>query len=153
MFWLEEQSTSKRLLQFCNVQQKQKPYIEATSQATQVTCQLPGIQLLLRYAIKGLRELAVAQVQHTKKLAMELEQARGMADSARMGWWKQGMQSGFWGGFQRHREPSAHNQYANGYSRHAHVTISYLESAIEAGKDLERDVNGTGSKEALNGYF
>ena len=32
-----------------------------------------------------LRELAAAQVRHTKKLAMELEQARGMADSARMG--------------------------------------------------------------------
>jgi hypothetical protein len=31
--------------------------------------------------------------------------------------------------------------------------MSYLESAIEAGEDLERDVNGAGSKEALNGYF
>jgi hypothetical protein len=31
--------------------------------------------------------------------------------------------------------------------------MSYLESAIEAGKDLERDVNGIGSKEDLNGYF
>ncbi len=33
-----------------------------------------------------LRELAAAQVRYTKKLAMELERARGMADSARMGW-------------------------------------------------------------------
>jgi hypothetical protein len=31
------------------------------------------------------------------------------------------------------------------------VTLSHLE--IEAGKDLERDVNGAGSTEALNGYF
>jgi hypothetical protein len=33
----------------------------------------------------------------------------------------------------------------------AQVTLSHLE--IEAGKDLERDVNGAGSTEALNGYF
>jgi hypothetical protein len=33
-----------------------------------------------------LRELAAAQVRLTKKLDTELEVARGMADSARMGW-------------------------------------------------------------------
>jgi hypothetical protein len=31
--------------------------------------------------------------------------------------------------------------------------MSYLEFAIEAGEDFERDVNGAGSTEALNGYF
>jgi hypothetical protein len=31
--------------------------------------------------------------------------------------------------------------------------MSYLESAIEAGEDFECDVNGAGSKEAMNGYF
>jgi hypothetical protein len=31
-----------------------------------------------------LRELAAAKVRHTQKLAMELERARGMADSAMM---------------------------------------------------------------------
>ncbi|KAH8759552.1 hypothetical protein F5882DRAFT_453760 [Hyaloscypha sp. PMI_1271] len=35
----------------------------------------------------------------------------------------------------------------------AQVTMSHLESAIEAGEDFELDVNGAGSKEALNGYF
>jgi hypothetical protein len=31
--------------------------------------------------------------------------------------------------------------------------MSHLESAIEAGEDFELDVNGAGSKEALNGYY
>jgi hypothetical protein len=35
----------------------------------------------------------------------------------------------------------------------AQVTMSYLESVIEVGEDFELDVNGAGSKEALNGYF
>jgi hypothetical protein len=35
----------------------------------------------------------------------------------------------------------------------AQVTLSHLEFAIEAGEDFERDVNGAGSTEALNGYF
>jgi hypothetical protein len=35
----------------------------------------------------------------------------------------------------------------------AQISISHLESAIEAGEDFELDVNGTGSKEAMNGYF
>lgn len=33
------------------------------------------------------------------------------------------------------------------------VTMSHLEFAIEAGEDFERDVNGAGLTEALNGYF
>ncbi|TVY88244.1 ATPase family AAA domain-containing protein 3-B [Lachnellula willkommii] len=33
------------------------------------------------------------------------------------------------------------------------VTMSHLEFAIEAGEDFERDVNGAGPTEALNGYF
>ena len=33
------------------------------------------------------------------------------------------------------------------------VTISHLEVAITAGEDFECDFKGTGSKEALNGYF
>jgi len=33
----------------------------------------------------------------------------------------------------------------------AQVTLCHLE--IEAGKDVERDVNGAGSTEALSGYF
>jgi hypothetical protein len=35
----------------------------------------------------------------------------------------------------------------------AQVTLSHLEFAIEAGENFERDVNGAGSIEALNGYF
>jgi len=35
----------------------------------------------------------------------------------------------------------------------AQVTMSHLEYAIEAGEDFDRDVNGAGSTEALNGYF
>jgi hypothetical protein len=31
--------------------------------------------------------------------------------------------------------------------------MSYLEYAIKAGEDFNRDVNGAGSTEALNGYF
>jgi hypothetical protein len=35
----------------------------------------------------------------------------------------------------------------------AQVTMSHLEYAIKAGEDFDRDVNGAGSTEALNGYF
>jgi hypothetical protein len=35
----------------------------------------------------------------------------------------------------------------------AHVTMSHLEYAIEAGEDFDRDVNGAGQKEAMSGYF
>ena len=31
--------------------------------------------------------------------------------------------------------------------------MSYLEYVIEAGEDFDRDVNGAGRTEALNGYF
>ncbi|CZR66033.1 uncharacterized protein PAC_15933 [Phialocephala subalpina] len=33
------------------------------------------------------------------------------------------------------------------------VAMSHLEFAIDAGEDFERDVNGAGPKEAMNGYF
>jgi hypothetical protein len=33
------------------------------------------------------------------------------------------------------------------------VTMSHLEFAIDAGEDFERDVNGAGPKEVMNGYF
>ena len=33
------------------------------------------------------------------------------------------------------------------------MSISYLESVIEVGEDFELDVNGAGSKEAMNSYF
>lgn len=33
------------------------------------------------------------------------------------------------------------------------MTMSHLEFAIDAGEDVERDVNGAGPKEAMNGYF
>jgi hypothetical protein len=31
--------------------------------------------------------------------------------------------------------------------------MSHLESAIEAGEDFERDVNGAGAADAMNGYL
>jgi hypothetical protein len=33
------------------------------------------------------------------------------------------------------------------------VTLSYLEFAIEAGEDFERDVNSVGLTEVMRGYF
>lgn len=53
--------------------------------------------------------------------------------------------------------PSCHFQIKNLTST-AHAlalrdTLSHLEFSIEAGEDFERDVNGAGSTEALNGYF
>jgi hypothetical protein len=35
----------------------------------------------------------------------------------------------------------------------AQVTMSHLESAIEAGEDFELDVNGAGSRDAMRGYL
>ena len=41
---------------------------------------------LLLISLYAWQPKAALQVRHTKKLAMELEQARGMADPDRMGW-------------------------------------------------------------------
>ncbi|PMD60368.1 uncharacterized protein K444DRAFT_642994 [Hyaloscypha bicolor E] len=43
--------------------------------------------------------------------------------------------------------------YALALQEGTQVTLSYLEFAIEAGEDFERDVNGAGSIEAMRGYF